>query len=174
MGEALRKNTKNARRDAKRQEAGIKAIVDRIMPEPAPVPDLPDEAGDYRRVILTSTPKLKQRWGRDQYRVMVNTRTGNTVMKLHDGTVYNIKRKECRDHLVENRDKHLLAEGMAVTLLLRITRPDLYEHTVLPDLPFDLNEARANLGLPEWHPDQEKNHQTNEARHPGDKEQDTR
>ncbi|MBW3091210.1 hypothetical protein [Bifidobacterium miconisargentati] len=149
MGETLRKNTKDARSDTKRQDAAIEALADRIMPETAPMPDLPDESGDYRRVILTSTPELKQRWGRVEYKVMVNVRTGNTVMKLHDGTICNIKRKECRDHLVEHRDQHLLAEGMSVTMLLRITRPDLYQHTALPDLPFDLNEAMASLDLPE-------------------------
>lgn len=138
------------------QEEAIKAIVDRIMPEPKPIPELPDDPADYRRVVLTSTPRLKQRWGRDEYEVMVNVRTGNTVMTLHDGTVYNVKKKECRDHLVAHRDEHLLAEGMAVTLLLRITRPDLYEHSVLPDLPFDLNEARESMGLPRWEPSEAK------------------
>ncbi|NMM99216.1 hypothetical protein [Bifidobacterium olomucense] len=93
---------------------------------------------------------------------MVNTRTGNTVTMLRDGTVYNIKRKECRDHLIEHRDQHLLAEGMAVTMLLRIARPDLYQHSTLPDLPFDLNEARASLDLPEWNPDEE-NQQNRES-----------
>ncbi|KAA8832041.1 hypothetical protein EMO89_00495 [Bifidobacterium tissieri] len=151
MGGALRKKPRTtSRKDA------IDALVDRIMPEPEPIPELPDEPGDYRRVVLASTPELKERWGRDEYKAMVNVRTGNTVTVLHDGSVYNVRKKSCRDHLVANRDEHLLAEGMAVTILLRITRPDLYEHSVLPALPFDLNEARESMGLPRWEPSDAK------------------
>lgn len=136
-------------------EAGIN--IDELInvlagPDPVVPAPVPESRADFARAIIRVDPGTAAKWGRTEYPVLINVKTGHTLMRLHDGSTYNVQNPDFLQHARENPREHLLAEGIAVTLHARIQRPDLYENTTLPPLPFDLNEERAAQGLPAWEP----------------------